>query len=182
MAAKKAATKSRSSKSRSSKSNKNNNNLKWWYVLPVIAIVAVAGYAIVRFSEAGAGSIYTVRANGISGPGDTIRKSDGLTYKVIPKNQTVFIDVSGNEWGKSNRACATIKVTNNGVARLRVKELKARAGFPITSENRLARSGTFCVNKNQRAQFGNFQTPVRIELASIGNDGAVSVEKIYTRK
>jgi len=49
MAAKKAASMSRTSKKGSSKTN-----LKWWYVLPVIAIVVVAGYAIVRFSQAGA--------------------------------------------------------------------------------------------------------------------------------
>ena len=40
------------SKTRTSKL-KSKNQLKWWYILPVIAIVAVAGYAIVRFSEAG---------------------------------------------------------------------------------------------------------------------------------
>ena len=41
-----------SSKSRTSSSKKKNLKLKWWYVLPVVAIVAVAGYAIVRSSQA----------------------------------------------------------------------------------------------------------------------------------
>ncbi len=32
--------------------SKKKMTLKWWYVLPVIAVVAIAGYAIVTFSEA----------------------------------------------------------------------------------------------------------------------------------
>ena len=39
-------------KTRISKSTKKGPKLKWWYILPVIAIVAVAGYAIVRYSQA----------------------------------------------------------------------------------------------------------------------------------
>jgi hypothetical protein len=40
-------------RSRTSKRKGKGIKLKWWYVLPVIAIVASAGYLIIRFSEAG---------------------------------------------------------------------------------------------------------------------------------
>ncbi len=67
------------SKSRTSTSKKKNLKLKWWYVLPVILVVAISGYAIVRFSEAstshgyhtpldkkisGGGSDFTITKNG----------------------------------------------------------------------------------------------------------------------
>ena len=39
-------------KTRTTKNKSKQTKLKWWYILPVIAIVAVAGYAIVRFSFA----------------------------------------------------------------------------------------------------------------------------------
>jgi hypothetical protein len=47
MAAKKAA-----SKSNSRTSGKKGKSVKWWYILPVLAIVVLAGYLIVRYSEA----------------------------------------------------------------------------------------------------------------------------------
>jgi len=44
--------KGKTTKSRTAKSKGKGLKLKWWYILPVIAIVAVAGYAIVRYSQA----------------------------------------------------------------------------------------------------------------------------------
>ncbi len=46
-------TKVKGSNSRTASKKNKSAKLKWWYILPVIAIVAIAGYAIVRFSEAG---------------------------------------------------------------------------------------------------------------------------------
>ncbi len=46
-------TKVNGSNSRTASKKNKSAKLKWWYILPVIAIVAIAGYAIVRFSEAG---------------------------------------------------------------------------------------------------------------------------------
>ena len=48
------SSKIKRTKLRTSKKSKQTK-LKWWYILPVILIVAVAGYTIVRFSEAGRG-------------------------------------------------------------------------------------------------------------------------------
>jgi len=39
-------------KTRTAKSTKKGPKLKWWYILPVIAIIAISGYAIVRYSQA----------------------------------------------------------------------------------------------------------------------------------
>jgi len=99
MAAKKAAT-----KSRSSKSNKNKNNLKWWYVLPVIAIVAVAGYAIVRFSEAG------TQSGRLSG-GTTVDKGNGNTAMKVG-NKPVQGTWSPVARGRGTTFCATMFMSN----------------------------------------------------------------------
>lgn len=40
------------SKPRVSKSNNNNSKMKWWFLLPIILVIAVSGYLIVRFSRA----------------------------------------------------------------------------------------------------------------------------------
>ena len=100
MAAKKAAT-----KSRSSKSNKNKNNLKWWYVLPVIAIVAVAGYAIVRFSEAGTSS------GQLRGGVRTVDKGNGNTAREVG-NKPVTGTWSPVARGKATTFCARMFMSN----------------------------------------------------------------------
>ena len=59
-------------KTRTAKSKGKGLNLKWWYVLPVIAIVAVAGYLVIRYSQAGvrtatlAGGFFEKRLGGLS--------------------------------------------------------------------------------------------------------------------
>lgn len=59
--------KGQSTKSRTAKSTKKGPKLKWWYILPVIAIVAVAGYAIVRYSQASSEAyVKTVDNGGIT--------------------------------------------------------------------------------------------------------------------
>ena len=100
MAAKKAAT-----KSRSSKSNKNKNNLKWWYVLPVIAIVAVAGYAIVRFSEAGTSS------NRLSGGTRWVDKGNGNRAREVG-GSPVTATWSASQRGSQTTFCATTYMSN----------------------------------------------------------------------
>ena len=44
--------KGKMNKSRTAKSKGKVLKLRWWYVLPVIAIVAIAGYVIVRYGKA----------------------------------------------------------------------------------------------------------------------------------
>ena len=54
-------------KTRTAKSKGKGLNLKWWYVLPVIAIVAVAGYLVIRYSQAGRIAYIRVTGNGLRG-------------------------------------------------------------------------------------------------------------------
>jgi hypothetical protein len=100
MAAKKAA-----SKSRSSKLNKNKTNLKWWYVLPVIAIVAVAGYAIIRFSEAGTATKRP--GSGLAGGVRTVDKGGDQGGRALEiGNNPVYASWSQTQRGTSTRFCA----------------------------------------------------------------------------
>lgn len=73
--------KGKTTKSRTAKSTKKGPKLKWWYILPVIAIVAVAGYAIVRYSQATKekGVVY---ADKFYGPGKVEYKS-GRNFKNV---------------------------------------------------------------------------------------------------
>lgn len=57
---------SRMNKTRTSKNKRKAAKLKWWYVLPVIVIVAVAGYLVIRYSQAGVSDNKTV-GNGLFG-------------------------------------------------------------------------------------------------------------------
>ena len=65
------------SSSRTSTSKKNNLKLKWWYVLPVILVVAIAGYAIVRFSEASVPGLKTVDSGLNCEQGNIVDKTSG---------------------------------------------------------------------------------------------------------
>jgi len=114
MAAKKAATKS---KSRTS-SKKTKSSLKWWYILPVIAIVAVAGYAIVRFGEA-ATVITTIRPNMWQGGGKVERKYTGGPEVKYVDNKIEY-RIGGNTIQKGRKLCmdAFLVNTNNTPGRV----------------------------------------------------------------
>jgi hypothetical protein len=109
MAAKKSASKS---KSRTS-SKKSKSSLKWWYILPVIAIVAVAGYAIVRFSQAGAAEKRV--GSGLTGGERTVDKQGTYGRARVIGNNPVIAGWSTRERGSLSRFCGQFWVgSDNG--------------------------------------------------------------------
>lgn len=122
MAAKKAI------KSRTSKKSSSKTNLKWWYVLPVVAIVAVAGYAIVRFSEASVQGLKTVDSGINCSLGTIVNKqapygrscsitnapgvSATATWNHYPNYQT-------NNYGPTGNFCATVFFGKNATIYIR---------------------------------------------------------------
>lgn len=106
MAAKKAATKS---KSRTS-SKKGKSTLKWWYILPVIAIIAVAGYAIVRFSEASR-VVTTIRPNSWRGSGKVDAKFAGGPQVKYVDNEISYY-MGGNTIQNGRVLCINAYVVN----------------------------------------------------------------------
>lgn len=56
-----------SKKTRVNSNNKNKPKIKWWYLLPMIFIVAAAGYLIVRYSSAGSKQFRRVYGQGLQG-------------------------------------------------------------------------------------------------------------------
>ena len=69
-------------KSRTAKSKGKGLKLKWWYVLPVIVLVAGAGYLIVRFSQASSLAQMIRGVDYMSG-GKSTTKIDGKTVRII---------------------------------------------------------------------------------------------------
>ena len=78
--------KGQTSKTRTAKSTKKGPKLKWWYILPVIAIVAISGYAIVRYSQASS-TRWSFRGDNIQSykvGTNKIRKANGSTWAAMP--------------------------------------------------------------------------------------------------
>jgi hypothetical protein len=113
MASKKSTSKSRTS-------SKSRSSLKWWYVLPVVAIVAIAGYAIVRFSQAaGPYRTFTIGASSIpAGSQGRALKGNGIYAASAPTS--VF--VGWQQMQSSRQVCAYVYGTgpNNTGATARI--------------------------------------------------------------
>jgi hypothetical protein len=178
MAAKKAAPKSRTS------SNKGKSSLKWWYIVPILLVVVLAGYLIVRYSNA-SGTFAVRNAKQITGDGMSITKSTGVQYKIIPSKSSVYVDYSGNTVGKASQACAHVSFTNvNGSQGAAKLELIAPATGYVMSSKALSlgdkRTANICVSVPVYNQ-GDYAPPVKLKLSSYGA-GTVSVSSMYLKQ
>ena len=174
MAAKKAA-----SKSRSSKLNKNKSNLKWWYVLPVIAIVAVAGYAIIRFSEAGTASKRV--GSGLTGGVKVVNKGGnfGRALEIGYPPNSVSASWSQTQRGTSTRFCADAYAASgngNGGVTLTLYQGSSRITNPQTYFFRGTR--TICTKS-----LGNFEKARiagrEVNLRATNASGYTSVIRMF---
>jgi hypothetical protein len=107
--------KGKTTKSRTAKSKGKGLKLKWWYILPVIAIVAVAGYAIVRYSQAAQerGVLSGLSLRGGTG----WQNKGGRQVKVVGYNSPVNTRVNWQPPGDGLRGkwvCAEVWVGNRG--------------------------------------------------------------------
>jgi hypothetical protein len=111
-------SKAKTTKSRTSKKSKQTK-LKWWYILPVILIVAVAGYAIVRFSEASALTFSKTVANKYLRGGTTTYKSSYGDAKLVSTGGSISAYINLNELSKSKKICARALLSkqNGGLVR-----------------------------------------------------------------
>ena len=100
-------------KTRTAKSTKKGPKLKWWYILPVIAIVAISGYAIVRFSEASA-VWWSIPAQNLQSR-EYVRKGNGTVLAKLPATAVSH----GN---RSGQVCATVTGTKGAYVFIEVKE------------------------------------------------------------
>ena len=137
-----------SSKTRTSSSKKKNLKLKWWYVLPVVAIVAVAGYAIVRSSQASYGQyayrnlstkppLYCVGGTRVSKgnfyyPYCNITNKTGV-YAAAGWTPIMHFYSSGwSYYGPNNKFCVSGWFTKGAVIKIR-SEIIGPAGSYITT-------------------------------------------------
>ena len=102
--------KGKTTKSRTAKSKGKGLKLKWWYILPVIAIVAVAGYAIVRYSQASVSGSQIYRRVGQNIIANRIvRKSNGASYAIIGNGGFALTEWPAIEARARNLACINLK-------------------------------------------------------------------------
>jgi len=105
-------------KTRTSKSTKKGPKLKWWYILPVVAIVAVAGYAIVRYSQAAQEFETKYPVNGLVG-GTATQNKGNVQVRVVGKDAPVNTkigtrDVFSKADYRGKWVCAEAWVGSNG--------------------------------------------------------------------
>ena len=175
MAAKKAAT-----KSRSSKSNKNKNNLKWWYVLPVIAIVAIAGYAIVRFSEAGTAEKRV--GSGLNGGNGRVNKGNAGTGLNVTSNPARG-SWSYAQRGTNTRFCVEFFGANGDGAGGITLQLKRSGTVKIGSPKTYFRRGiaTVCTESLSNAERFRLGTGTATLYASNAG-GTIQVIKMFVQQ
>jgi len=100
-------------KTRTSKNKSKQTKLKWWYILPVIAIVAVAGYAIVRFSEAGSAYTRIRPSSKVTATTPSFVGCKNLSQKSVYGNLT-SIDIVADKPYQSRATSITVKAIRAG--------------------------------------------------------------------
>ncbi len=104
-------------KTRTAKSKVKSLKLKWWYVLPVIAIVAAAGYLVIRYSQAGVTSALRGGfGNKRLGGKNTTLLRDGRPVKAIVSvsraYETQVSALASRNAINGKKACAKVWVGN----------------------------------------------------------------------
>ena len=177
------------SSSRTSSSKKNNLKLKWWYVLPVILVVAIAGYAIVRFSEASVGTAYKkvgTELNCTDGGGEKVNKGGTLGVSCLLRNPGKYASAtwSMHVQGTNTIRCATVYFGTGSMAAIRYKATGSPFGaydFTTNWENWSGNNVTkpICTPSMSNLDRGKweFTKNVTLEVKNVG--GAVSVVDMY---
>ena len=138
-----------STKTRTTKNKSKQTKLKWWYVLPVILIVAVAGYAIVRFSEAAtkrptSSTFYFTVGNGVkSYAGYQDKQSYGRGAKA-----PAFANVSGDVTSNTKKVCSRIIGTGPGTGELSIAIRNGGYG-KVSTPFSIQGVSVICVDTNQ---------------------------------
>ena len=136
-------------KTRIAKSTKKGPKLKWWYILPVIAIVAVAGYAIVRYSQAAttrptSSTFYYTVGNGVkSYAGYQDKQSYGRGAKA-----PAFANVSGDATANTKKVCSRIVGTGPGTGELSIAIRNGGYG-KVSTPFSIQGVSVVCVDTNQ---------------------------------
>ena len=104
--------KGQSAKSRTAKSTKKGSMLKWWYILPVIAIVAISGYAIVRFSQASVPGSQIYRRPGVNMIANRVVRKGNTSLAIIGNGGFALTEWPASEARSRDLACVTLKSTD----------------------------------------------------------------------
>jgi len=103
---------------------KSKNQLKWWYILPVILIVAAAGYAIVRFSEAGSAYTRIRPSSRVTATTPNFIGCKNLSQKSVYGNLT-SIDIVADKPYQSRATSITVNAIRGG----KVSASKSNSGW-----------------------------------------------------
>ena len=160
-------------------SNKNKNNLKWWYVLPVIAIVAIAGYAIVRFSEAGTAEKRV--GSGLNGGNGRVNKGNagtGLNVTSNPARGTW----SQRQRGSSTRFCVEYFGANgDGAGTITIRLYKGpNQNTAVNNPKTVSTRGISTVCTNSLSNFEKYYIlGESVTLKAFNAGGTIQVIRMY---
>jgi|GEM_PF-3568546 len=185
MAAKKTVKKSRTS----GKKSNNKSIMRWWYVLPVIAIVAVAGYAIVRFSEA-SNQVIIAAVNrgrkGFRGGVGTINKTNGQTVMRAGDNAftSVYADLTAQEVRDARKICARVAVGNGGGGYVKIRipsagPLGTKDEIRYLSNQSGWKDYCFTITNNDKLRASTGATGKFVEIRKGNSTGDVLVDKVF---
>ena len=149
-------------KTRTAKTKGKGLKLKWWYVLPVIAIVAVAGYLVIRYSQAGAtarirGGFGTFNKNGTK----LTRATSGIPVRAI---------VQGGQYVDGKKACVRIWVSAYSAAA--APNLKWAGAGHVTVQPYVTGSSTEALSQTSSEALND------IAASGLGSIGGLSISQI----
>lgn len=109
-------------RSRVQKGKSKKSQFQMLAAVLVILVVVVAGYVIVRYSQASTRfNIRTIQLGNLKGGVNTINKEGARTQAREVGNVPVYATFNSAEIGKMNKACATIFATENTTVSLELQ-------------------------------------------------------------
>ena len=164
--------KGKTTKSRTAKSKGKGLKLKWWYILPVIAIVAIAGYSIVRFSEASS-VWWSIPAQNLNSR-EYVRKGNGTVWAKLPATA-----VHGNRGGQ---VCATIIGPEGVYVNIRTVEIASKKSR--SNGSNIPKGGTMdlCTNVDGAKQTTAKTHTTTLSVPNFQGNVTVWVTRVYQKR
>lgn len=138
------------------KTQRHKPKLKWWYIIPIVLFVTLAGYTIIFYSKA-SDRFYskTVNNRGLQGGTSTteVSKSEGSSRVVgdVP----VSASYTAKEMAQAKKACVGLKLSDQSSGRFVIESGSSIAQFASIQQQALIST------KNGRV--GNYQFCVDID-------------------
>ena len=160
----------------------------WGIAIIVVAVVAVAGYAIIRFSQASTGTAYKKVNTGMVCNGTRVDKG-GTTGSscVLKVGQMASATWSKSEQGTNTIRCANLFFGYGSKAAMRYRVTGNLLGVGDFTSNWKYQTGnnanaTMCTDSMSNYDRSNWITSKNVTLEVKSEGGTVSVKSMYLRQ